>query len=89
MPDGVTIQVKTIKGKHSCKRLVDNPTATYFWIARKLFNIVKVEPNISIKGMSKILMTKYNLHKNDNMIWRAKVKILILVKSKHEENSLC
>jgi len=85
MPDGVTFQVKTIKGKHSCKRLLDNPAATYSWIARKLFDIVRAEPNISVKGISKILMTKYNLHKNANTIWRAKVKILGLVKGKHEE----
>ena len=28
MPNGVTYQVETIKGKHCCKRLLDSPTAT-------------------------------------------------------------
>jgi len=85
MPDGVTYQVKTIKGKHCCKRQLDNPTVTCSWIAKKLFHDVKVEPNISVTGMSKILMRKFNLHKKHNTIWRAKVKILRLIKGNHED----
>ena len=85
MPDGVTYQVRTIKGKHYCKRLLDNPAATCSWIARMLFHDVNAKPNISVASMSKILMRKSNLLKKHNTIWRAKVKILRLIKGNHKD----
>ena len=81
----MTYQVKTTKGKHCCKRLLNNPAATCSWITRKLFHDVKAEPNISVVGMSKLLMRKFNLHKKHNTIWKAKVKILRLIKGNHED----
>ena len=54
--DGSTYQVKTIKGCHSYKRLLDNPAASYRLIASKLFENVKADPNMSVKGMRNALM---------------------------------
>ena len=68
---GSTYQVKTIRGSHSCKRLLDYPTATYRWIASKLFENVRVGPNMSVKEIRNALMKKYNLHKTHNTVWRA------------------
>ena len=50
-----------------------------------MFDDVKGDPNISVVGMSKILMRKFNLKKKHNTIWRAKVKILRLIKGKDED----
>ncbi|KAJ8430935.1 hypothetical protein Cgig2_021867 [Carnegiea gigantea] len=53
--------VMTIKGSHGCKRLFDNPAATYRWIASKLFENVRANPNMSVKGIRNALMKKYYL----------------------------
>jgi len=83
--DGSTYQVKTIKGSHSCNTLLDNPAATYRWIVSKLFENVRANPNMSVKGIKNALMEKYNLHKTHNTICKAKRVILDEIMGKHEE----
>ncbi|KAJ8446525.1 hypothetical protein Cgig2_027487 [Carnegiea gigantea] len=52
LPDKVTWQIKSLKGKHKCPRLDFNSMATYSCIARHLYEDYVANPTISVASMN-------------------------------------
>jgi hypothetical protein len=60
-PDGKTYKIKTYNPTHSCIRTSKNSNATSTWIAKKLENKIKVDPNMSYAIMKQELLDNYGI----------------------------
>ncbi|KAJ8432614.1 LOW QUALITY PROTEIN: hypothetical protein Cgig2_032895 [Carnegiea gigantea] len=72
--DGVTWQVKSLKGSYSYPKLQHNSLASYHWIANTLLTDFKANPTMGLKVMQEIVMERHDLDIPIHTCQRAKRK---------------
>ncbi|KAL0395442.1 UNVERIFIED_CONTAM: hypothetical protein Slati_4510400 [Sesamum latifolium] len=50
-PDGISFMIKTYIEKHTCVRVDKNKEATASWMAEKLVDVLRENPNMKCRGM--------------------------------------
>ena len=73
--DGVTWQVKSLEGSHSCPKLQHNSLAPYHWVANALFTDFKSNPTMGLKAMQEIIMERHGLDIPIHTCQRAKKRL--------------
>ncbi|KAA8524887.1 hypothetical protein F0562_011310 [Nyssa sinensis] len=86
LPDGVTYMIKTYKGKHTCVRLQSNSNANLSWIAKKLEEAIRTNPDIKVDAMQTYLQKTYEIEASRMQLYRAKRRALDEIKGKHESS---
>jgi hypothetical protein len=75
-PDGKTYKIKTYNPTHSCIRTSKNSNATSTWIAKKLENKIKADPNMSYAIMKQELLDNYGIEpSNVGQLYRARKRV--------------
>jgi len=75
-PDGLTYKIKFYNPSYSCIQTSKNSNATSTWIARKLNNKLKADPNMSYTGMKQELLDNYGIEpSNVGQLYRARKKV--------------
>jgi len=75
-PDGLTYKIKSYNPSYTCIRTTKNSNATSTWIARKLNNKLKADPNMSYAGMKQEQLDNYDIEpSNIGQLYRARKKV--------------
>ncbi|KAL0413507.1 UNVERIFIED_CONTAM: hypothetical protein Sradi_1552400 [Sesamum radiatum] len=61
---GPTFQIKTIKGQHTCARTYDNSLAKTSYLAKRMENAIRDNPNIPIQQLKNTILRKCNVEHN-------------------------
>ncbi|KAA8538874.1 hypothetical protein F0562_025566 [Nyssa sinensis] len=83
LPDGVTYMIKTYKGEHTCVRLQSNSNANSSWIAKKLGEAIRTNPNIKVDAMQTYLQQTYGIEASRMQLYRAKRRAFDEIEGKH------
>ncbi|KAA8524279.1 hypothetical protein F0562_010702 [Nyssa sinensis] len=83
LPDGVTYMIKTSKGEHTCMRLQSNSNANSSWIAKKLREAIKTNPDIKVDAMQTYLQKTYGIEASRMQLYKAKMRALDEIEGKH------
>ena len=83
LPDGVTYKIKTLQDEHTCSRLSHNSEATSAWIAKKLAESFKENPNMGLDAMQEKLNRQFGIEASTMQLFRARRKCLDELKGNH------
>ncbi|KAA8541876.1 hypothetical protein F0562_023028 [Nyssa sinensis] len=83
LPDGVTYMIKTYRGEHTCVRLQSNSNANSSWIAKKLGEAIRTNPDIKVDAMQTHLQQTYGIEASRMQLYRAKRRALDEIEGKH------
>ncbi|XP_027071866.1 uncharacterized protein [Coffea arabica] len=83
--DSMTFMIKTYQGERTCVMDRKNTQATADWIAKKLVPVMRIHPNMSIKGVE-AEMIKYGVHPSKWQIYRALTKARNEIEGNHSES---
>ena len=83
--DKVTWMVKTHTGFHSCQRPDHNRMATAPWLSSFLLPYFIGAPQMDVKTMQEIVMSKYGVQIPKHTCWRARRLMKDIVDGKHED----
>ncbi|KAK3188305.1 hypothetical protein Dsin_027866 [Dipteronia sinensis] len=83
MIDRTTMQLRSLVDQHDCHRLYNNKEAKVKWIAYKFENIVKRNPNISVRVIGDLLLDKYKVAVDIHRLYRAKIRALKGLRKDH------
>ena len=75
MKDG-SFMVKIYNEIHTCQREPTSLKATSPWIAKKMFEAVKLNPKMSLKSMEATLRQQFNVEVGPQRLYKAKKRIL-------------
>ena len=70
--DGVTWQIKFLRGKHSSAKIDRNSMTSYSWIAKTLYKEYKVTLEMEVADLQNFFMEMSGLDSPDYIIRRAK-----------------
>ena len=71
-PVGLSFIIKTFNEEHTCQHVRRNKTATPTWIAKKLVNVLKYDPNMKIEAMRGQLLDLYGIDVENKTLWKAR-----------------
>ena len=83
--DEVTWKVKSVKGKHTCAKLVHNTMASSSWVATELLALFKENPTMDYLTMQNYLMERHGIAVPTHVCQRAKKLLREWVEGKHGE----
>ncbi|KAH7856900.1 hypothetical protein Vadar_006704 [Vaccinium darrowii] len=83
LPDGITYQIKTYTPEHTCSRVNQNEDATSTWIARKLLQDFKDNPQLGLDAMQEKLNTRYGIEASRIQLYRARRKCVDVLEGSH------
>ncbi|KAA8537000.1 hypothetical protein F0562_029478 [Nyssa sinensis] len=86
LPDGVTYMIKTYTGEHTCVRLQSNSNANSSWIAKKLGETIKTNPDIKVDAMQTYFQKTYGIQASRMQLYRAKRRALDEIEGKHRSS---
>ncbi|KAL0283307.1 UNVERIFIED_CONTAM: hypothetical protein Sradi_7234100 [Sesamum radiatum] len=69
---GPTFQIKTIKGEHTCARTYDNSLAKSSYLAKRMENLIRDNPNIPVSQLKNTILRKCNVEVTRWKVIRAK-----------------
>ncbi|KAA8531001.1 hypothetical protein F0562_005709 [Nyssa sinensis] len=84
--DGMTYMIKRYEGKHTCVRLQSNSNANSSWIAKKLGEVIKTNPNIKVDAMQTYLQKTYGIEASMMQLYKAKRSALDEIEGKHRSS---
>ncbi|KAL0331562.1 UNVERIFIED_CONTAM: hypothetical protein Sangu_1701700, partial [Sesamum angustifolium] len=71
-----TFQIKTIKGNHTCSRTYDNSLAKTKYLAKRMKDAIRDNPNIPIDQLKNIIMRKCKVDVSRWKVMRAKKEVI-------------
>ncbi|KAF7154271.1 hypothetical protein RHSIM_Rhsim01G0131900 [Rhododendron simsii] len=86
LADGVTFKIKTYRGEHTCISETSNFEANSTWIAKKMANELRANPNMSLDCMQVLLHQKYGIEASRIQLYRAKRKALEVIEGNHSDS---
>ncbi|KAH7861551.1 hypothetical protein Vadar_027631 [Vaccinium darrowii] len=81
----LTYQLKTVNLEHKCTRTYKNPRLSSKFLASKLVNKVKQQPNIKLTQIQEKVHGKYVLHISRSKAYRAKRVAMDQVEGSHKD----
>ena len=85
MHDGVSFNIKTLKGTHVCNNTKKNHLITTDWIANKFHDMSRINPEIKVGALEVQLYRGYALRVDKQKLYRAKRIALETFSANHYE----
>jgi hypothetical protein len=72
MPDEESFQVRSVQSKHICGRKYQNTIVNSTWIAHKLIDKFRVQPNMPLDVIQNEVNDKWHVDVSPSMMYRAR-----------------
>jgi hypothetical protein len=84
LPDEETFQIRSMQSEHLCCRQFKNSIVTSTWIADKLIDKFRVQPNMPLGAIQNEVKERWRVDVNPSMMYRARTKANRKIFGKHE-----
>ncbi|KAL4284901.1 hypothetical protein GQ457_16G025860 [Hibiscus cannabinus] len=85
MPDGITVQIKSIVSEHNCSRVFENKFTSTEWLAHWFLEAFQNDPKMKVDTFLGMVKKKLNLEINWMKGYRTKVKALQIIRGNEED----
>ena len=86
LPDGISFKIKSYNNEHTCVRHNKNKEATSTWIAKKLGDRLKENPEMKIDALHPALQSTYGIEAKKVQLHRARRKAIDELDGNHGES---